>query len=108
MVGAGISGYLITLYWNNFICNLPFLIGALGVALFLKKKIEILWVRILGGILLIFSVSPILGILDNFANIKLPLETGRYYWYDCGLQVDRNILAFLAPVYCWLWGFLYP
>ena len=75
MVGAGISSYLITCIGiTSYV--FAFLIGVLGVALFLKKKIEILWVRILGGILLIFSVSPILGILDNFANLKLPLETG--------------------------------
>ena len=75
MIGAGISSYLITCIGiTSYV--FAFLIGVLGVALFLKKKIEILWVRILGGILLIFSVSPILGILDNFANIKLPLETG--------------------------------
>ena len=75
MVGAGISGYLITCIGiTSYV--FAFLIGVLGVALFLKKKIEILWVRILGGILLILSVSPILGILDNFANFKLPLETG--------------------------------
>ena len=74
-IGAGISGYLITCIGiTSYI--FAFLIGTLGVALFLKKKIEILWVRILGGILLIFSVSPILGILDNFANFTLPLETG--------------------------------
>ena len=74
-VGAGISSYLITCIGiTSYV--FAFLIGVLGVALFLKKRIEILWVRILGGILLIFSVSPILGILDNFANIKLPLETG--------------------------------
>ncbi len=74
-IGAGISGYLITCIGiTSYV--FAFLIGVLGVALFLRKKIEILWVRILGGILLIFSVSPILGILDNFANFKLPLETG--------------------------------
>jgi S-DNA-T family DNA segregation ATPase FtsK/SpoIIIE len=75
MVGAGISSYLITCIGiTSYV--FAFLIGVLGVALFLKKKIEILWVRILGGVLLIFSVSPILGILDNFANFNLPLETG--------------------------------
>ena len=74
-IGAGISGYLITCIGiTSYI--FAFLVGALGAALFLKKRIEILWVRILGGILLIFSVSPILGILDNFANFTLPLETG--------------------------------
>jgi len=74
-IGAGISGYLITCIGiTSYV--FAFLIGTLGVALFLKKRIEILWVRILGGVLLIFSVSPILGILDNFANLKLPLETG--------------------------------
>ena len=74
-LGAGVSGYLITCIGiTSYV--FAFLIGALGVALFLKKRIEILWVRILGGILLIFSVAPILGILDNFANFTLPLETG--------------------------------
>ena len=75
-IGAGISGYLITCIGiTSYV--FAFLIGALGVALFLKKKIEILWVKILGGTLLIFSISPILGILDNFGNFfKLPLETG--------------------------------
>jgi S-DNA-T family DNA segregation ATPase FtsK/SpoIIIE len=74
-IGAEISGYLITCIGiTSYI--FAFLVGTLGAALFLKKRIEILWVRILGGILLIFSVSPILGILDNFASFKLPLETG--------------------------------
>ncbi len=67
-VGAGLSGYLITsLGITSYL--FAFMIGVLGVLLFLKKKIEILWVRIIGGVLLIFSISPILGILDNFANL---------------------------------------
>jgi S-DNA-T family DNA segregation ATPase FtsK/SpoIIIE len=67
-VGAGLSGYLITgLGITSYL--FAFMVGALGVLLLLKKKIEILWVRIIGGILLIFSISPILGILDNFANL---------------------------------------
>ncbi len=74
-IGAEVSGYLITCIGiTSYV--FAFMIGALGVALFLKRRIEILWVRILGGILLIFSVAPILGILDNFANFTLPLETG--------------------------------
>lgn len=75
-VGAGLSGYLITCIGITSYL-FAFMVGALGVSLFLKKKIEILWVRIIGGILLIFSVSPILGILDNFANLfSNSLETG--------------------------------
>ncbi|MCP4978146.1 MAG: DNA translocase FtsK, partial [Maribacter sp.] len=75
-VGAGLSGYLMTcLGITSYL--FAFMVGALGVSLFLKKKIEILWVRIIGGILLIFSISPILGILDNFANLfSNSLETG--------------------------------
>ena len=70
------SGYLMTcLGITSYL--FAFMVGALGVSLFLKKKIEILWVRIIGGILLIFSISPILGILDNFANLfSNSLETG--------------------------------
>ncbi len=75
-VGAGLSGYLMTcLGVTSYL--FAFMVGALGVLLFLKKKIEILWVRIIGGILLIFSISPILGILDNFANLfSNSFETG--------------------------------
>jgi S-DNA-T family DNA segregation ATPase FtsK/SpoIIIE len=75
-IGAGISGCLLACIGiTSYLFAM--LIGALGVSLFLKKKIEILWVRIFGGILLIFSISPILGILDDFANLfTYPLKTG--------------------------------
>ena len=75
-VGAGLSGYLMTcLGITSYL--FAFMVGALGVSLYLKKRIEILWVRIIGGILLIFSIAPILGILDNFANLfSNSLETG--------------------------------
>ena len=75
-MGAGVSGYLIACIGiTSYVFAL--LISTLGISLFLKKKIEILWVRILGGILLIFSISPILGILDNLTNLfEFPLETG--------------------------------
>ncbi|MGR3294026.1 MAG: DNA translocase FtsK [Candidatus Scalindua sp.] len=75
-IGASVSGFLLTCIGiTSYLFAL--LIGALGISLFIKKKIEILWVRIFGGILLIFSISPILGILDNFANLfKYPIETG--------------------------------
>ena len=52
-IGAGVSGYLIACIGiTSYVFAL--LIGTLGISLFLKKKIEILWARILGGILLIF------------------------------------------------------
>ena len=75
-IGAGVSGCLLTCIGiTSYLFAL--LIGALGISLFIKRKIEILWVRILGGILLIFSISPILGILDNFGNIfSYPPKTG--------------------------------
>ena len=75
-IGAGVSGYLIACIGiTSYVFAL--LIGTLGISLFLKKKIEILWARILGGILLIFSISPILGILDDLTNLfEFPLETG--------------------------------
>ncbi len=75
-IGAGVSGFLLTCIGiTSYLFAL--LIGALGISLFIKKKIEILWARILGGILLIFSISPILGILDNFANLfTYPPKTG--------------------------------
>jgi len=75
-IGAGVSGCLLTCIGiTSYLFAL--LIGALGISLFIKRKIEILWVRILGGILLIFSISPILGILDNFANLfTYPVKTG--------------------------------
>jgi len=75
-IGAGVSGCLLACIGiTSYLFAL--LIGALGVSLFLNKKIEILWVRVLGGIFLIFSISPILGILDNFADLfSLPLKTG--------------------------------
>ncbi|MCP4252755.1 MAG: DNA translocase FtsK [Candidatus Scalindua sp.] len=75
-IGAGVSGCLLTCIGiTSYLFAL--LIGALGISLFIKRKIEILWVRILGGILLIFSISPILGILDNFANLfTYPIKTG--------------------------------
>ena len=76
IIGAGVSGWLLTCIGiTSYLFAL--LIGALGISLFVKRKIEILWVRILGGILLIFSISPILGILDNFANLfTYPVKTG--------------------------------
>ncbi len=75
-IGAGVSSCLLTCIGiTSYV--FAFLIGALGVSLFIKKKIEILWVRIIGGLLLIFSISPILGILENFANLfTYPLKTG--------------------------------
>ena len=75
-IGAGVSGFLLTCIGiTSYLFAL--LIGALGISLFIKRKIEILWARILGGILLIFSISPILGILDNFANLfTYPPKTG--------------------------------
>ena len=75
-LGAGISSCLLTcIGMTSYVFAL--LIGALGVSLFIKKKIEILWVKIFGGLLLIFSISPILGIIENFANLfTYPLETG--------------------------------
>ena len=75
-IGAGVSGCLLACIGiTSYLFAL--LIGALGASLFIKKKIEILWARVLGGILLIFSISPILGILDNFTNLfTYPLETG--------------------------------
>ena len=75
-IGAGVSGCLLTCIGiTSYLFAL--MIGALGISLFIKRKIEILWVRILGGILLIFSISPILGILDNFADLfTYPLKTG--------------------------------
>jgi DNA segregation ATPase FtsK/SpoIIIE, S-DNA-T family len=75
-MGAGVSGYLIACIGiTSYVFAL--LIGTLGISLFLKKKIEILWARILGGILLIFSISPILGILDDLTNLfEIPLKTG--------------------------------
>ncbi|ODS34639.1 MAG: putative cell division protein [Candidatus Scalindua rubra] len=75
-LGADISGYLITcIGLTSYV--LALLIGALGISLLFRKKIEILWVKILGGVLLIFSIAPILGILDYVTNIfKLPLEQG--------------------------------
>ncbi len=75
-IGAGVSGFLLTCIGiTSYIFAL--LIGALGISLFVKKKIEILWARILGGVLLVFSISPILGILDNFAGLfSYPLESG--------------------------------
>ena len=75
-VGAGVSGCLLACIGiTSYVFAL--MIGALGALLFIKKKIEIFWARVLGGILLIFSISPILGILDNFTNLfTYPLETG--------------------------------
>lgn len=75
-LGAGISSCLLTcIGMTSYVFAL--LIGALGVSLFIKKKIEILWVKIFGGLLLIFSISPILGIIENFANLfTYPHETG--------------------------------
>ncbi|MHC4138413.1 MAG: DNA translocase FtsK 4TM domain-containing protein, partial [Planctomycetota bacterium] len=75
-IGASVSSCLLTCIGITSYL-FAFLIGALGVSLFIKKKIEILWVRIIGGLLLIFSISPILGILENFANLfTYPLKTG--------------------------------
>lgn len=74
-IGAEISGYLIScLGATSYVFAL--LIGTLGFLLFIGKKIEILWVRILGGVLLIFSIAPILGLFSNFVTgiFRLPSE----------------------------------
>ena len=75
-IGAGISGYLISgIGATSYVFAL--LIGALGVLLFLRKKVEILWVKILGGILLIVSIAPLLGIFSSVVTgvFRLPSET---------------------------------
>ncbi|MFQ5714052.1 MAG: DNA translocase FtsK [Candidatus Scalinduaceae bacterium] len=75
-IGAGISGYLISgIGATSYVFAL--LIGALGFLLFLRKKVEILWVKILGGILLIVSIAPILGLFSSVVTgvFRLPSET---------------------------------
>ncbi|HDY67447.1 MAG TPA: hypothetical protein ENH85_06635, partial [Candidatus Scalindua sp.] len=75
-IGAGVSGYLISgIGATSYVFAL--LIGALGFLLFLRKKVEILWVKILGGILLIVSIAPLLGIFSSVVTgvFKLPPET---------------------------------
>jgi DNA segregation ATPase FtsK/SpoIIIE, S-DNA-T family len=63
-IGAEISGYLISCIGaTSYVFTL--LIGALGFFLFIGKKVEILWVRILGGVLLIVSIAPILGLFSS-------------------------------------------
>ncbi len=74
-IGAGISGYLISgIGVTSYI--LALLIGALGFVLILRRKVEVLWVRILGGILLIVSVAPILGLFSSVVTgvFRLPTE----------------------------------
>jgi len=75
-LGAEVSGYLISsIGVTSYVFAL--LIGALGVFMFLRERIEILWVKIIGGVLLIFSIAPLLGIFGSVINIvKLPPETG--------------------------------
>lgn len=75
-IGAGVSGYLISgIGATSYVFAL--LIGALGFLLFLRKKVEILWVKILGGILLIVSIAPLLGIFSIVVTgvFRLPPET---------------------------------
>ncbi len=75
-IGAGISGYLISgIGVTSYIFAL--LIGALGFLLILRRKVEVLWVRILGGILLIVSIAPILGLFSSVVTgvFRLPSET---------------------------------
>ncbi|GAX59641.1 ATPase FtsK/SpoIIIE and related proteins [Candidatus Scalindua japonica] len=75
-IGASISGWLLTCIGITSYL-FAFLVGALGVLLFIKKRIDILWARMIGGILLVVSISPILGILENFTSLFTnPLETG--------------------------------
>jgi S-DNA-T family DNA segregation ATPase FtsK/SpoIIIE len=74
-IGAGISGYLISgIGVTSYIFAL--LIGALGVFLLFRKRVEVLWARILGGILLIVSIAPILGLFSSVVTgiFKLPSE----------------------------------
>jgi DNA segregation ATPase FtsK/SpoIIIE, S-DNA-T family len=74
-IGAGISGYLITAIGvTSYIFAL--LIGALGFFLLFRKRVEVLWVRILGGILLIVSIAPMLGLFSSVVTgvFRLPSE----------------------------------
>ncbi|MFQ5964000.1 MAG: DNA translocase FtsK [Candidatus Scalinduaceae bacterium] len=75
-IGAVVSGYLIsTVGVTAYVFAL--LIGTMGVLLFFRRRIEYLWIKILGGILLIATIVPILGILGFETSIlKLPPETG--------------------------------
>ncbi len=75
-IGAGVSGYLISgIGATSYVFAL--LIGTLGFFLFVRKKVEILWVRILGGVLLIVSIAPLLGIFSSVVTgvFRLPPET---------------------------------
>ena len=74
-IGANVSGYLLTcLGATSYVFAL--LIGGLGGILLFRKKIEILWVKILGGVLLIASLVSILGMFCYEINIfTLPTET---------------------------------
>ena len=63
-LGAGISGYLIsTIGLISYVFAL--LIGGLGVLLFFRKRVEILWVKILGGVLLILSITSMLSLISK-------------------------------------------
>ncbi len=91
-LGAGVSGYLISsIGVISYLLSL--LIGALGILLFLRKKIEILWVKIFGGVLLILSITPILSIFSfSVKAVKLPPEVGGIF----GIVTSLKLMEYLG------------
>ncbi|MCP5004571.1 MAG: DNA translocase FtsK [Planctomycetes bacterium] len=90
-LGAVISGYLISgIGVISYL--LALLIGALGIILFLRKKIEILWVKIFGGILLVLSITPILSIFSIGVKIfKLSPEIGGIFGIITSLKLTEYL-----------------
>lgn len=90
-IGAIVSGYLISCIGaTSYVFAI--LIGTLGVLLFFKKKIEILWVKILGGTLLIVSVATILGIFGYITSIlKLPPKTGGIIGFIAAVRLTEYL-----------------
>ena len=75
-LGAGISGYLISsIGVISYVFAL--LIGALGVILFFRKRVEILWVKIFGCVLLIVSITSMVSLVSkSLLAFKLSPEIG--------------------------------
>ncbi|MDR4505802.1 MAG: DNA translocase FtsK [Candidatus Scalindua sp.] len=91
-LGAGISGYLISSI-GVISYLLALLIGALGIILFLRKKVEILWVKIFGAILFILSITPILSIFSfSVKTFKLPPDIGGIF----GIVTSLKLMEYLG------------
>ncbi|MGR3311697.1 MAG: DNA translocase FtsK [Candidatus Brocadiales bacterium] len=63
-VGSVLSGYaIITFGKTSYV--FPLLISLLGISLFIREKQSNLWIKIIGGVLLGFSIAPIFAVIGH-------------------------------------------